>query len=96
MRLDRSQAEALLAGIRGLKVVVLGDLMLDATRAALERGSTFPRPEQPYLVMTLHREESTRSWDRLEPLLRALEAHKEQTRENGMTWADVMRRAEEP
>jgi len=29
MRLDRSQAEALLAGIRGLKVVVLGDLMLD-------------------------------------------------------------------
>lgn len=29
MRLDRTQAEALLARIRGLKVVVLGDLMLD-------------------------------------------------------------------
>jgi len=55
----------------------VGDLMLDATRAALERGSTFPRPEQPYLVMTLHREENTRSWDRLEPLLQALEGHQE-------------------
>jgi UDP-N-acetylglucosamine 2-epimerase len=55
----------------------VGDLMLDATRAALERGSTLPRPQEPYLVMTLHREESTRSWDRLEPLLRALEAHRE-------------------
>ncbi len=55
----------------------VGDLMLDATRAALERGSTFPRPQEPYLVMTLHREESTRSWDRLEPLLQALAAHRE-------------------
>lgn len=55
----------------------VGDLMLDATRAALERGSSLPRPQGPYLVMTLHREESTRSWDRLEPLLVALQAHQE-------------------
>ncbi len=29
MRLDRAQAEALLARIRGCRVAVLGDLMLD-------------------------------------------------------------------
>ncbi|MGI5844505.1 MAG: transposase family protein [Candidatus Xenobium sp.] len=37
-----------------------------------------------------------RSEEDFDARLRALEAQKEQTRENGMTWADVMRKAEEP
>lgn len=56
---------------------VVGDLMLDATRAALERGSSYPLPREPYLVMTLHREENTRSWERLEALFQALEGLEE-------------------
>ncbi len=58
-------------------VHMVGDLMLDATRAALERESSIPRPQGPYLVMTLHREENTRSWDDLAALLQTLEGHEE-------------------
>jgi hypothetical protein len=37
-----------------------------------------------------------RSEEDFDARLRALEAQNEQTRENGMTWADLMRKAEEP
>lgn len=54
-------------------VHMVGDLMLDATRATLERNGHAAVPQGPYLVLTLHREENTSDWGRLAPVFEALQ-----------------------
>lgn len=60
---------------RGVHLV--GDIMLDAAREALERVNGRPPLEGSYLVLTLHRAETTDRPERLAEVLRALDSRAE-------------------
>lgn len=58
-------------------VYTVGDIMVDALHDSLTRPSTVPIPEEPFLLLTVHRAENTDDPERLGAIFETLERHGE-------------------
>lgn len=58
-------------------VHLVGDIMVDAVRSSLEKECNFPVPKSPFLLLTLHRAETTEHPQQLKSLLELLDQQPE-------------------